>query len=338
MSADYACCVIGGGLLARLWAKTLTKHGLKTLIIASAQKNSGAPPYLALTQKSVATLEHFGFSVPGTPIKQVALYDGSELLQKWRLKNANNALGLHVARSDLEEQAQLSTLNHLEAAVISMTHDCKIWQLQTSTGTTLSAHLCFDFTGLQSPMRFALQRSFAYLELEAFQARIFKGIFPSLSPDTAYQFKLPSCIWAFLPLEGKSHYVVQTWNPKRASMVDALPPVDGSATLLSEVPAQPLAAIKHPYHRFGALVGGSAYMGHPNVAATFNIGLWQLRLMEPILFDKKNELLLFNEWNCEFDAQVLWLKKISGAAGSSLRTLLPFLGASFSKALIESLS
>lgn len=334
MIESYDCCVIGDGLLARLWAAQLSQHGRKTMVISNEQRVSSAPPYLALTLQSVATLQRFNLEVPGVAIDYLSLYQGvNQRLQRW-----GRGLGLHVARADLEQQLLPTPCDAIKGPILSLRHDGQRFEIRTENSPTIYARFCFDFSGLSSPLRLLWQRPFSSLTLQAFQARVFQGQFDALEAHTAYQFKTGTSLWAFLPLAHGEHYVVQTWPSQHDRPAYDPIPLSGPATLLCRIAPQPIASIKNPYGRFGALLGSSAYMGHPNVASTFNVGLWQLELMQSFLLDQKEELLLVDDLNHVFSAKVWWLEQVSQLLASPIRPFLALSPSFVSQLFIESLS
>lgn len=322
-SAQIHSCLIGGGLLAQLWAHMLRQSGHSLIVLQKPVDTPPLhPPHLALADKTLQTLQRWGISVGGIAVEEMQLYAGlGDKLLSW--KGSQQPLGMHVPYDSLH-QALPKIIEQQEATVTSVFYERGLWHINTNVGT-ITSHFCWDLSGLSAPLRLALCSEWAFLELEAFQARIFEGVFPSLKSHTAYQFHSEGSLWAFLPLEEGRHYGVHTFRPHSAASALTKPLVSGDFKMLAQTPPRPIAAIKEPFHAHGALLGHSAYLGHPNVAATFNQGVSQLHALESFLRMKRPSIDFLPEMNQKFDSQTQKLKWSSWALGSPFRELLPFI-------------
>lgn len=313
----YHSCVIGGGLLARLWAHLLSQEGHRVLVIQKLQHKSFTPPYLALTASSARILRQWGFEISGSPIMEMSLHAApTQLLRHWHGAHGR-PLGWHVPAKLLDNLIPQASFVY-EAEVIHIERQNDHWEINTTQGAIQSL-FCWDFSGIASPLRIALQREWAFIQLDAFQARIGRGSFPEIHPHGASQIQGEHSLWAFLPLPGGQHYVVQTLDPRKPQALVEPCPIGRSWEMMATTSPRPIAAVSAPYERFGALLGHSAYLGHPNVAATFNMGLGQLAQLESFLMHRKLEVLGWEEMNMDFSRKSWWLRQMSEKMGTDCR-------------------
>jgi hypothetical protein len=337
LSDRYDCCIIGSGVLARVLARFLLTQGRSCLLIAPQSNTTSLPAYLALTQKSVSSLQDFGLQITGTPINSFYLYSTPQIVLHQYRSNTEFPLGVHVESISLLKQAQSFELPLLEAKVLSMsqssTHE---WELNTSLNRTIRTQLCFDFSGLYSPLRYCVRAPLRTIKLQAFQAKISLGIFPSLAADTAYQYQCGEALWAFLPVDKGRHYVVQTTNLEHAEReFRKTSPVIGELQPLTTTQPHPIACVINPFNAFGALLGTAAYCGHPNVASTFNTAIWQLEMLKGALCSQKNTINFYASLNHKFNDKTSTLIGMSGLLNHSSRSLIAMVPSWAKDCLIE---